>query len=273
MNRRVKLRFAGRHALITGGSEGIGFAIARRLIMLNAGVTLVARNVAKLEHARELLMSEVAGARVRILQLDVSDEDAVPRVLGAELEEQPIDYLINNAGYSRPGEFIRLGRDDFQRQIDVNFLAVIHVTRVALAVLLNARDPHIVNIGSLAGVIAVYGQSAYCSSKFALYGLTDSLRAELRPLGIKVSIVLPPETETAMLEAERPYMPKASAQLQSGVGRLSADEVALAVLSGMCTDKFEIVPGVLNRAARILGRIVPGSIRAYSDWIVRRNLP
>jgi 3-dehydrosphinganine reductase len=272
MRRSVKHRCCGKHALITGGSEGIGLAIARRLVMYGAGVTLVARSMDKLARAHEMLTGEVSGSHVRLLALDVSDESAVNRALRTELSQQPIDYLFNNAGVSRPGEFWNISREDFQRQIDVNFLGALNVTRVALSTLLNSGDPHIVNVASLAGVITVYGQSAYCSSKFALYGLTDVLRAELRPLGIKVTIVLPPETDTAMLDAERPFMPKAAERLQAAAGRLSADQVAVAVLSGMAGSAFEIVPGTLAQLTRLFGRLTPSWVRAYSDWVVRRGM-
>jgi 3-dehydrosphinganine reductase len=262
-------RFRGRHVLITGGSEGIGFALARRLVRCGADVTLVARNRSKLERAREVLASEVPDACVDVIDLDVSDARAVSETFPRVLDGRPLDVLINNAGVSRPGYFWEIPDADFQRIFDVNFAGVVQLTRALLPTLERSRG-HVVNVGSLSSVIATLGHSAYCGSKFALYGFSDVLRAELRPRGVAVSIVLPPETETGMVEYERPFLPKGARALQESAGVLTADEVARATLRGVARGDFEIIPGFLARAAVLASRLAPGVVRAYSDWVVRR---
>jgi len=265
----VERHFRGRHVLITGGSEGIGFALARRLVTYGAEVTLVARNPSKLERARKVLLDEVAEARVDCIDLDVSDAGAIADRLLRALDGRPLDVLVNNAGVSRPGYFWDIPEADFQRMIEVNFSGAVQLTRALIPSLEQTRG-HVVNVGSVSSVIGSLGHSAYCGSKFALYGFSDALRAELRPRGVAVSIVLPPETETKMLDGERPFLPKGAQALQESAGRLTADEVARATLRGVARGDFEIVPGFLAQATVLASRLSPGLVRAYSDWVVRR---
>ncbi len=265
----IEREFRGRRVLITGGSEGIGLALARRLVMYGAEVTLVARNQEKLDRARALLLGEVRDARVDVIAIDVSDTRAVAERFPSALAGRGLDVLVNNAGISRPGYFWEIPDADFARTLDVNFAGVVQLTRALLPLLEQSRG-HIVNVGSISSVIATLGHSAYCGSKFALYGFSDVLRAELRPRGVRVSIVLPPETETKMLDDEAPFLPKGARALQESAGRLTADEVARATLRGIVRGDFEIVPGFLARASVLASRLAPGLVRAYSDWVVRR---
>ena len=271
MRAALERRVRGRHALITGGSRGIGLALARRLVMCGAGVTLVARDAAQLARAAAQLEREVAGARVRCLSLDVADAARVERELPRELAEQPIDYLFNNAGISRPGYFWEIPADVFERVGAVNYAGAVAVTRAALPALLRSSDAYIVNVGSLSSVVGTLGHSAYCGSKFALYGFSEVLRAELRARGVRVSIALPPEVETQMLDEELRYLPPGAKRLQQSAGLLSADRVAREILHGMSRGRFEIVPGALARASVWAFRFAPGVVRAYCDWRVGRD--
>lgn len=259
----------GRHALVTGGSEGIGFALARRMLMCGARVTLLARDRLKLDSARAALEEQVPGAHVRVVALDIANADSVRSALPAVLSDAGIDILVNNAGISRPGAFLEIPDEAFRRQIDVNFWGAVEVTRTLLPHILDSSRAHIVNIGSVSSVVATVGHPAYAASKFALYGFSDALRAELAPLGVRVSIVLPPETATKMLEEEQAHLTTAARALQRTAGRLSPDEVARAVLRGMARGKFEIVPGFLARATVVAFRMFPAGVRAYADWVVR----
>ncbi len=260
----------GRRALVTGGSEGIGFAIARRLAMYGAKVTLLARDPEKLEFARAAIEEQAPGTRVRTLALDVADEQRVRSNLPRALGDDGLDLLINCAGTSRPGYFADIPAPDFRRQLEVNLGGAVHVTRALLERLAASARGHIVNVGSVSSVVATLGHSAYAASKFALYGWSDVLRAELKSRHIRVSIVLPPETSTKMLDAERPYLPKAAAALQGAAGRLTADDVARSLLRGIARGQFEIVPGVLARATVFAFRTAPGCVRLYADWVARR---
>jgi 3-dehydrosphinganine reductase len=131
---------------------------------------------------------------------------------------------------------------------------------------------HLVNVASLAALEGIYGYSAYCGSKFAVYGLSQALRAELRPSGIAVSVVLPPNTDTPMLEAERALIPPEMSPVYDSFRVSSATEVAEALLRGVARGRFEVIPGFDNRLMDRLHRLSPAPMRAYLDWRVRREL-
>ena len=101
---RVRAHFAGKHVLVTGGSGGIGLAVARRLVDARAGITLAARRAGPLEAAAEELRRRSPQTRVRTLTVDVTDRAAVDDALAGELAEQPLDVLVNGAGIAKPAE-------------------------------------------------------------------------------------------------------------------------------------------------------------------------
>jgi 3-dehydrosphinganine reductase len=257
-------------ALITGGSLGIGLALAEQCAREGRPVTLVARRRGPLEDARRAILAQTPGAKVDVLELDVSDEARVQAELGAELAARPAALIINNAGESRPGRFTELEPAEFRRHMDINFHSAVAVTRVALPHLLAARGGHVVNVGSLAGAIGVYGLSAYTASKFALHGFSECLRAELAPLGIGVSLVLPPDTDTPMLAGEQPYLPAETRAITGTVRTLTAAEVARQILRGVARGDFEIVPSLEARWTLRLARMFPGVQRWYLDARARR---
>lgn len=261
----LEATFRGKHAIITGGSLGIGLAVARRLAGLGAGLTLIARRRGPLEEARAAILGEHPGAVVRLLELDVADEAAVAAALPSELAAQPADILINNAGVARPGRFLELEPAEFHRQMAVNYFGAIAMTRAVVPHLEARGGGYVVNVGSLASVVGVYGYTAYSGSKFALFGFSECLRAELLPKKIDVSILLPPDTDTPMHHGEQPFMPEETKAIVGSLRLLTADEVADALLEGMEKRRFEIVPGLDSRLSVIANRWMPGVVRAYCD--------
>jgi 3-dehydrosphinganine reductase len=260
------------HALITGGSMGIGLAAARQLVRQGAGVTLAARRRGPLEQAAQGLSREHAGARVRILELDVSDQEAVERRVRAEIAEQPSDLVLNCAGIAHAGRFLESAPQDFRAQVDTNYLGTVWVLRAVLPPMIERGSGHVVNVGSIAAIEGVYGYSAYSPSKFAVSGLSQVLRAELRPHGVKVSILQPPNTDTAQLEAERASAPAEMRRINETSRVMSPDAVAESLLRGVARGRFEIIPGLDSRAMARFHRLSPVPLRAYFDWHVRRAL-
>ena len=250
---RLADRFRGRHAIVTGGSAGIGLAIARRLVALGAGVTLVARDRERLDAAAR----ELGGART--LPLDVADEAAVADAIPREVAEQPADLLINCAGISTAAEFMELSPDQLRREMDVNYFGAVWTTRAVLPHFIERGAGHVVNVGSTASLIGIHGYAAYTPPKFALYGLSEVLRAELAPRGIGVTIVLPTSTRTAMLERELEEAPPETRRIITSARILEPDEVAEAALKAVARGRFEVVPGrdvaLQTRAYRLAPRI------------------
>lgn len=246
---RLGDRFRGKHAIVTGGSGGIGLAIARRLVELGAGVTLVARDPAKLERAA----AELGGA-AGTLPLDLTDRGAVERALPGE---RPVDLLVNAAGVSTVGEFMELEPDGLRREMDVNYFGVVWPTRAALPGFLERGSGHVVIVGSTASLIGIHGYGAYTPPKFALHGLAEVLRAELAPRGIGVTMVMPTSTRTPMFEREVEEAPPETRALITGVRVLEPREVAEATLDGVARGRFEVIPGRDHALSARAYRAVP----------------
>ena len=184
------ISFDDRVVLITGGSRGLGFVLARQLAAEGARLALVARNLEDLEAAAERLRAR--GADVFTLSCDVGDRqqatDAVRRVVE---HFGRLDVLINNAGVVQVGPLQHMQYEDFQGAMAVHFWGPLHMTLAAMSHLGAYRDGRIVNIASIGGKVAVPHLAPYSASKFALVGLSESLRAELGREGILVTTVLP----------------------------------------------------------------------------------
>lgn len=178
--------------VVTGASSGIGEATARVLAERGLDVLAGVRSDADAERVAAL------HDRVSPVRVDVSDEASVAALPGA-LGDAPLAGLVNNAGISVSGplEFVPL--DEWRRQLEVNVIGQVAVTQALLPALRAARG-RIVNIGSVGGRVAVPLLSPYNASKFAMEGITDSLRRELRPLGVHVAIVEPGAIATRIWE-------------------------------------------------------------------------
>jgi NAD(P)-dependent dehydrogenase (short-subunit alcohol dehydrogenase family) len=174
--------------LITGCSSGIGAALALEFHRRGHVVYATARRIESLQ--------PLAQAGLRTLRLDVNDDASIAAALAVVRQEQgKLDMLVNNAGYSQVGAVLDLQREDLRRQYETNVIAPMAVARAALPLLRVAtqagRPAMIVNIGSIVGLFTTPFAGAYCSSKAALHALTDALRMELAPFGIRVVTVQP----------------------------------------------------------------------------------
>jgi len=262
---RLGDRFRGRHAIVTGGSAGIGFAIARRLTELGGTVTLVARNPERLEQAA----AELGNART--LALDLADGDAVAEALPRELAEQPADLLVNCAGVSTVAEFTDFEPADLRREMDINYFGAVWATRAVLPHFFERSAGHILNVGSTASLIGIHGYGAYSPAKFALYGLSEVLRAELAPRGIGVTIVLPTSTRTGMLERELEEAPPQTRRIVTSQRILEPEEVADAALKAVAKNRFEVVPGRDVALQTRMYRLAPRIGRAIVDRESRKG--
>jgi NAD(P)-dependent dehydrogenase (short-subunit alcohol dehydrogenase family) len=182
--------FAGKVVVITGGSRGLGLALARRLAQEDAKVAILARDHQELLRAKTDL--EKYASSVTTWVCDVKDESAVrstieqiATVLGG------IDAVINNAGEIVVGPLDAMEREDFKEALDVHFWAPYNVSFAALPYLSKSCFARIVNIASFGGKVAVPHLAPYCVSKFALVGLSDALRSELSSRNISVTTVMP----------------------------------------------------------------------------------
>jgi 3-oxoacyl-[acyl-carrier protein] reductase len=186
---------AGKVALVTGASRGIGFAVARRLGQMNARVAICARDQAKLDQAASILRAEKI--ETLAVRTDVARDDEISALVQKAREEfGPIDILVNNAGIGLFGAFHEFGEADWNRVIDTNLKSAFLASRAVAPEMIRRQTGHIINISSLAGKSAFAGGAIYCASKWGLLGLTGSMAEDLRAYGIRVSAICPGSVAT-----------------------------------------------------------------------------
>jgi NAD(P)-dependent dehydrogenase (short-subunit alcohol dehydrogenase family) len=187
---RTDYSFRGRTVIVTGGTRGLGLAMARRFAAEGARVWLVARSTDELAAAAGDLTAR--GAWVRTICADVRRPDHVSRIVDTVVAtDSTIDVLINNAGVIEVGPIEHAKLEDFQDAFATHFWGPLDLIRASLPHLSGGGEGRIVNISSIGGRIAVPHMAAYTASKFALVGLSEALRAELLKDGVSVTTVTP----------------------------------------------------------------------------------
>lgn len=257
--------FKGKSVLLTGGSSGIGYAAAERLLKAGAEVTLVARRANVLDEAR----AKLGGKAVHTLALDVSREDDVMEKVAAHLALHPTDVLVNNAGVVMPGRFLELESKHFREMMEINYFGSVNMCRAVIPHLVSKGGGAVLNVSSMAGIIGIYGYTAYAASKFALYGFSEALRGEMVPHKVAVSVCLPPDTDTPQLAFENQYKPKETKAIAGTVKTMSAAAVAEEMLAGVAGGRFTIIPGLDGRMTVAAQRWVPSVVRWYSDMAMK----
>lgn len=267
------MSYNGTRALVTGGSSGIGLAVARQLADEGADVSILARDPDKLAEATE----EIKAARrseaqtVDPLSADVSDLEQVQQALAPLIQGGRVpDLLINSAGVAHPGYAEELDLKIFHWMMDVNYFGTVHVTQTLLPAMLARGSGHIVNISSIAGFLGVFGYTAYSGSKFAVRGYSDVLRAEMKRKGIDVSIVFPPDTFTPQLEYENKFKPAETVALDGNVKPVAPESVARAILKGVSKRRYIIAPGFDGKFLYWLSGVLGTATYPVMDFMVSR---
>ncbi len=243
--------FQGKLALVTGGSSGMGLALARLLAGEGASVWLLARRPDQLASALQTLPS-LNGHKSGTLAADVTDVKQVEAAVKRLTDEAGVpDLLVNAAGASHPGYLQDTTLDIYHQMMDLNFFGTVHMVRALLPGMLARGSGHIVNFSSMAGYLVPFGYSAYAPSKYAVRGLSDSLRLELKPQGIRVSVVFPPDTDTPGMANENKTKPYETLEAFSST-LTSPEKVAKGVLSGIQRGKYTIAPGEAGLYYRVM---------------------
>jgi 3-dehydrosphinganine reductase len=262
------------HAIITGGSSGIGRATARLLTKRGAHVSIIARRqelldqtMAELEALRENLAQ-----RLRAHSADVADwEQAQEAIAALTADGFPPDILVNAAGFAHPGYFEELPLKIFRQTMDVDFFGTLHPIKASLPMMIERRSGHIVNCSSVAGFLGVFGYTAYCPAKFAVRGFSDVLRQEMKPYGIHVSVLFPPDTDTPQLHYENQFKPVETRRIAGAAKALTADRVAQALVRGIERRQAYILPSFDSRLYFLLANGFTGLFRWYFDRIIAKT--
>ncbi|CAN5486831.1 SDR family NAD(P)-dependent oxidoreductase [soil metagenome] len=259
-------------AVITGAASGIGRALAVRFAQEKiAGIAISDVNEAGLNETAE--MAKAAGGVVSAHVIDVSKLDQVQRLADeAVAKHGRVTHIVNNAGVGVLGTFEQLSLEDFEWLMSINFWGVIYGCKVFLPILRQQESGHIVNVSSVFGFIAPEEQTAYCSSKFAVRGFTESLRHELAGSNIVVSAVHPGGIKTNIARNSRVGAGTPDEWKQQGakffdkVAKTSPETAADVILKGIKENNPRILIGQDAYAISFFSRLFP---RRYLQIIER----
>jgi NAD(P)-dependent dehydrogenase (short-subunit alcohol dehydrogenase family) len=263
-NRRV--------VLVTGASSGIGLACATHL----AG-----RGFRVYGTSRRAAAASAGPGKVTMLAADVTDDCSVEQAIATVLDrEGRLDVVVNNAGMGIAGPVESTSIEQAKGQFEVNFFGAFRVCRAVLPAMRRQRSGYIINIGSIGGLLAIPYQSMYSASKFALEGLSEALRMEVRPFGIRVVIIEPGDHKTALTEnrqfteisiATDAYSPSFEAALlktahdeQSGPGPEQIARLLYRIVNQRHPRLRYTIGPIPQRAAVWLKRLSPYSILEYA---------
>jgi short-subunit dehydrogenase len=252
-------------AIVTGASSGIGRALAHELAASNVSVLVNARRDDRL---RDVVAEiEQRGGKAVAVTGDVTLPDVRQQIIDTCLDRfGRIDFLVNNAGISAMGRFDEASPDRLRKIMEVNFFAPAELIRLALPHLQKSDRAMIVNLGSVLGHRAVPLKSEYCASKFALHGLSDSLRAELAPAKIDLLLVSPSTTDSELFDA--------AIEDRTGVdwkrrGAIPAQVVAQKTIAAMRRGAHEIILTPGGKILVWIDRLAP----SLANWMVERAVP
>ena len=240
------MNFTDKHAIITGGSSGIGKATAKLLCLAGCNLSLIARDPVKLSTVQsELLQHKIFPQQdIRIYSADVSKQSEIQNTIETAIANlgSP-DLLITSAGIAYPDYFSNLSAEIFERTMAVNYFGSLYCVQSVLPYMQQKGEGHIIFLSSGAGLIGIYGYSAYSPSKFAIRGLGESLRLEFKPMGINISIVYPPDTDTPQLTSENKTKPPETKAIAGTTKIWSPEAIAKAIIKGIEQQAFMITPG------------------------------
>jgi 3-dehydrosphinganine reductase len=265
--------FKDKVVLVTGGSSGIGLATARHLAARGARVWLMAKTEEKLAEALKLVQSESSNSDhgFGILRADVTDEKQVQEGVNRMITEVGLpDLVITTVGAAHPGYAQELGLDVYRSMMETNYFGTVYVIKALLPGMIARGSGYFVTISSQAGFPGVFGYTAYGASKYALRGFSDALRVEMKPHGIGVSVVFPPNTDTPGLAYENQFKPMETKELEGTSGTLTADAVAESIIKGVAGGQYVILPGLEGKLMYRLNGLVGNGIYPIMDMLVRQ---
>jgi NAD(P)-dependent dehydrogenase (short-subunit alcohol dehydrogenase family) len=251
----------GQVAAITGGARGIGRAMADAF--LREGMRVA---IGDLDLAVAQVTAQELGRGTVAFELDVTDRASTERFADAvEAALGPIDVYVNNAGIMPVGRFIDEDDASAHRQMDINVHGVIHGCKGAMARMLPRNRGHIVNVASQAGKFGFPGGATYCATKFAVVGLTETMRGELRLMGVDgvaLSVVMPAIVQTEL-----------GAGLSNPIGQrhLTAADIAEATVEALRTERFEVWVPKVNAGIYTFGSVLPRGPREAVNRALRAD--
>lgn len=255
-------------AFITGGSSGIGLALAHQLAAKGHDIALFARDGEKLDAASRDLKAAFPDIQVTTHACDVGARAEVEGAVAAAVQDHGLPaWAIANAGIAEPGLFREQAIDSFEAQMRTNYMGALYFAKAAVG---QMGAGHLVFVSSGAAFFGIPGYAAYAPTKFAMRGLAEVLRVELAP-EICVTLAYPPDTDTPQLAAESKTKPAATKEITASGGVWQPDAVARYILKRACAGKFTAAPGVQMQALLALHSLLGPALRRWQSGIVKRH--
>jgi 3-dehydrosphinganine reductase len=263
--------YKNKNIIITGGSSGIGFATAKAFAQIGANLFLLARNLTNLQKAKEKIQHLFGeDLQIRIYSVDVSKKDEITETITQIGEEFGIDVLINNAGIGGNVRFEEVSLERLEYTMNLNYWACVYSTKAAWKYL-KASKGHLGYVSSLAGYTGIYGFSNYSPTKFAITGFAEVIRMEAKDVGIGVTVLYPPDTDTPMMTDERRTPLPETEALSKGAKLMSPEEVAERFVRGIEQNRFEVLCNSQSHLVRVLKGTFPRIYFRILDNIVRKD--
>jgi 3-dehydrosphinganine reductase len=255
--------------VITGGSTGIGLAVAKEFAAQHAKLVLIARDEVKLNIAKSSV-EKISLNRVLVLAADVSNKEAITLAINKVVGELgTIDVLINCAGITSCGRFANQSLNDLEKCLAINYSGAVYASSAAWQSLKKSKG-QLSFVSSVAGYVGLIGYSGYAPSKFALTGLAECLWMEGKPDGIRVSVIYPPDTDTPLLDYEHRHGLPETIALSKNIKIKTPEAVAKKYLRGLENNRFDIYCDSESRMLRMFKTAFPSVFRYFAYRIVKR---
>lgn len=267
----MKNVFAGKVIAVTGGASGIGLAICRRFGREGVRVALLDMN--KGEASRQAAALQASGVEAKAFTCDVSSEKQCLQTIQDVIDTfGGIDFLINNAGITQRSAFVDTDTSVYRKVMDVNFFGALYCTKAAIKSLID-RQGAIVVTSSHAGYAPLLGRTGYSASKHALHGFFESLRTEVKGMGVHVMMLCPGFTKTHLQDRALDGDGSVSRHPQSKVGAEDTPEhVAQAVFKGVIKRKRMVVLTPTGKMTYFISRLAPGLYEKIMASMLKEEL-
>jgi len=255
----------GTTAVITGATSGIGRETALEFAKAGARVVIAGRRKERLN--KLAVEIDAAGSKALAVVTDVADQSQVEHLVAAAVEEfGRIDSLVNNAGVAFAGRFNEMELEDFRRVMDVNFWGAVYASKAVIEQMRKQRGGGvIINVSSILGKRGVPFETAYCSSKFALAGFSEALRAEVMSDGIDVCTIFPGAVETEIFESAAN---KTGFEVPSFLPKFPAKAMAKLIVQTARFPQPEVVMALDAQAINFFNTLAPGLMDLALGWTV-----
>ncbi|KAI8393927.1 uncharacterized protein BYT42DRAFT_487355 [Radiomyces spectabilis] len=269
---RSPFKPAGKHCLITGGSTGLGKALAIELAKAGADVTIVARRVPELEAAAQEIMANRKSDTQKVIHIsaDVTSKEDIVRAFDeaqVKMGRNP-DFMCACAGAAVPRFFLDYSLDEFERAIQLNYLGQVYAAHQAASRMRDSgiQQGKIVFVSSMLAMLSFVGYGSYSPTKYAVRGIADTLRNELKKYNIDVHIFFPGGIESPGFDVENKTKPDITKEIEGANTPQKPDECAQSLMKGLYAGHYMIMTDFISEVLRCTSRGVSPTNNLVLDW-------